>query len=107
MNQEASPGQTDGTAVDMLLDEADSSSLARRGFIKGGLGVAGFAAASAILAACGDDEEAPAPAPQDYALVGAIVGLLPADGRWSAKTREQWLAALTAVVDLEVAVSDG
>ena len=52
-------------------------------------------------------EEAPAPPPQDYALVGAIVGLLPADGRWSAKTREQWLAALTAVVDLEVAVSDG
>ncbi|MXW95397.1 MAG: ABC transporter substrate-binding protein [Acidimicrobiaceae bacterium] len=45
-----------------MLDEADSSSLARRGFIKGGLGVAGFAAASAILAACGDDEEAPAPA---------------------------------------------
>ena len=63
MNQAASPGQTDGTVVDAILDEADSSSLARRGFIKGGLGVAGFAAASAILAACGDDgEEAPAPA---------------------------------------------
>ncbi len=63
MNQETSPGQTDGTAVDTILDEADSSSLARRGFIKGGLGVAGFAAASAILAACGDDaEDAPAPA---------------------------------------------
>ena len=54
-------------------------------------------------------EEAPAPPPepQDYALVGAIVGLLPADGVWSAKTRTQWLAALTAVVDLEVALSDG
>ena len=63
MNQEASPGQADGSAVDTILGEADSSSLARRGFIKGGLGVAGFAAASAILAACGDDgEEAPAPA---------------------------------------------
>ena len=63
MNQEASSGQADGTTVDTILDKADSSSLARRGFIKGGLGVAGFAAASAILAACGDDgEEAPAPA---------------------------------------------
>ena len=62
MTQEASSTATDGPAVDMILDEAGSSSLARRGFIKGGLGVAGFAAASAILAACGDDEEAPAPA---------------------------------------------
>ena len=63
MNQETSPGQADGTAVDTILREAESSSLARRGFIKGGLGVAGFAAASAIIAACGDDgEEAPAPA---------------------------------------------
>ena len=62
MTQEASSTDTDGSAVDMILDEANSSSLARRGFIKGGLGVAGFAAASAILAACGDDEEAPAPA---------------------------------------------
>ena len=61
MTQEATSAQTDGSAVDLMLDEADSSSLARRGFIKGGLGVAGFAAASAILAACGDDE-APAPA---------------------------------------------
>ena len=39
-----------------------SDSLARRGFIKGGLGVAGFAAASAVLAACGADDEAPTPA---------------------------------------------
>ena len=62
MTQEANSTATDSSAVDMMLDEADSSSLARRGFIKGGLGVAGFAAASAILAACGDDEEAPAPA---------------------------------------------
>ena len=63
MTREASSAETDGSAVGMILDEADSSSLARRGFIKGGLGVAGFAAASAILAACGDDgEEAPAPA---------------------------------------------
>ncbi|MCY4425014.1 MAG: hypothetical protein OXC06_18285 [Acidimicrobiaceae bacterium] len=63
MTNEASSAETDGSAVGMILDEADSSSLARRGFIKGGLGVAGFAAASAILAACGDDgEEAPAPA---------------------------------------------
>jgi len=62
VTQEASSTATDGSAVDMILDEAESSSLARRGFIKGGLGVAGFAAASAILAACGDDEEAPAPA---------------------------------------------
>jgi TRAP-type mannitol/chloroaromatic compound transport system substrate-binding protein len=62
MTQEASSAQTDGDAVDSILDEANSSSLARRGFIKGGLGVAGFAAASSILAACGDDaEEAPAP----------------------------------------------
>jgi TRAP-type mannitol/chloroaromatic compound transport system substrate-binding protein len=60
--QETSPAEADGSAVDVILDEADSSSLARRGFIKGGLGVAGFAAASAILAACGDDEDAPAPA---------------------------------------------
>ena len=64
MTQEATSAQTDGSAVDLMLDEADSSSLARRGFIKGGLGVAGFAAASAILAACGDDEDpAPAAAP--------------------------------------------
>ncbi len=48
---------TDESAVDMILDEGDSSGLARRGFIKGGLGVAGFAAASAILAACGDDDD--------------------------------------------------
>ncbi len=62
MTQEASSAPTDGDAVDSILDEANSSSLARRGFIKGGLGVAGFAAASSILAACGDDaEEAPAP----------------------------------------------
>ena len=58
MNQEASSDQTDGAAVDMILDEANPSSLARRGFIKGGLGVAGFAAAASVLAACaGDDEE--------------------------------------------------
>ena len=62
MTQEATSAPTDGAAVDRILDEASSSSLARRGFIKGGLGVAGFAAASSILAACGDDEEAPAPA---------------------------------------------
>ena len=54
-----------------------------------------------------EEPPAPPPEPQDYALVGAIVGLLPADGRWSAKTRTRWLAALTAVVDLEVALSDG
>ena len=54
-----------------------------------------------------EEPPAPPPEPQDYALVGAIVGLLPAEGRWSAKTRERWLAALTAVVDLEVALSDG
>ena len=66
MSQEASSDQTDGAAADMILDEANSSSLARRGFIKGGLGVAGFAAASSILAACGDDaEEAPAPTATD------------------------------------------
>ncbi len=58
MNQEASSDQTDGAAVDTILDEANPSSLARRGFIKGGLGVAGFAAAASVLAACaGDDEE--------------------------------------------------
>jgi len=66
MTQEASSAPTDGDAVDSILDEANSSSLARRGFIKGGLGVAGFAAASSILAACGDDaEEAPAPTATD------------------------------------------
>ena len=66
MTQEASSAPTDGDAVDSILDEANSSSLARRGFIKGGLGVAGFAAASSILAACGDDaEEAPAPTAAD------------------------------------------
>ena len=66
MTQEASSAATDGDAVDSILDEANSSSLARRGFIKGGLGVAGFAAASSILAACGDDaEEAPAPTATD------------------------------------------
>lgn len=66
MTQEASSAPTDGGAVDSILDEANSSSLARRGFIKGGLGVAGFAAASSILAACGDDEaEAPAPTATD------------------------------------------
>lgn len=66
MTQEASSARTDGDAVDSILDEANSSSLARRGFIKGGLGVAGFAAASSILAACGDDaEEAPAPTATD------------------------------------------
>ncbi len=54
-------------------------------------------------------EEAPAPPPEpkDYAVVNAIVGRLPADGAWSAESRAQWLAALTAVVDLEVALSDG
>ena len=65
MAHEEGSTPTDGGAVDAILDEADSSSLARRGFIKGGLGVAGFAAASAILAACGDDEEAPAPTATD------------------------------------------
>ena len=66
MTQEASSAPTDGDAVDSILEEANSSSLARRGFIKGGLGVAGFAAASSILAACGDDaEEAPAPTATD------------------------------------------
>ena len=66
MTQEEGSTTTDGTAADMILDETDSSGLARRGFIKGGLGVAGFAAASAILAACGDDdEEAPAPTATD------------------------------------------
>ena len=58
MNQEASSDPTDGAAVGVVLDEANPSSLARRGFIKGGLGVAGFAAAASVLAACaGDDEE--------------------------------------------------
>ena len=66
MTQEASSARTDGDAVDSILEEANSSSLARRGFIKGGLGVAGFAAASSILAACGDDaEDAPAPTATD------------------------------------------
>ena len=66
MTQEASSAPTGGDAVDSVLDEANSSGLARRGFIKGGLGVAGFAAASSILAACGDDaEEAPAPTATD------------------------------------------
>ena len=66
MTQEASSAPTDGDAVDSVLDEVNSSNLARRGFIKGGLGVAGFAAASSILAACGDDaEEAPAPTATD------------------------------------------
>ncbi len=65
MNDHAGLDQTDGTtAVD--TPEADGQGgLARRGFIKGGLGVAGFAAAASILAACGDDEEAPAAAGSD------------------------------------------
>ena len=41
------------------------SELARRSFVKGGLGVAGFAAAGALLAACSDDDESPAPAASD------------------------------------------
>jgi len=66
MTQETSSAPTGGDAVDSILDEANSSSLARRGFIKGGLGVAGFAAASSVLAACGDDaDEAPAPTATD------------------------------------------
>ncbi len=65
MTQEADSTPVDGTPADGVLEEA-SSRLARRGFIKGGLGVAGFAAASSILAACGDDgEEAPAPTATD------------------------------------------
>ena len=63
MTNEASSAPVDGAIQEGLLDENGSSSLARRGFIKGGLGVAGFAATAAILAACGgDDEEAPTPA---------------------------------------------
>ena len=72
--------QADGSAVDMILDEADSSALARRGFIKGGLGVAGFAAATAILAACGDDdEEAPAPTATDAPETTTTVAAEPTD----------------------------
>ena len=63
MSQEANPASSDGALTETPLDEEGSSSLARRGFIKGGLGVAGFAATASILAACGgDDEDAPAPA---------------------------------------------
>ena len=45
--------------------------------------------------------------PKDYGVINAIVGLLPDDGVWTAEARAQWLAALTAVVDLEVSVSGG
>ena len=58
MNQQETSDQSGGAATADLLEQAGSSNLARRGFIKGGLGVAGFAAASAILAACGDDGDA-------------------------------------------------
>ena len=66
VTQESNSTPADGASADGLLDEEASSNLARRGFIKGGLGVAGFAAASSILAACGgDDEEAPTPTATD------------------------------------------
>ncbi len=44
------------------LESPGAERLARRSFVKGGLGVAGFAAATSILVACGDDDESPAPA---------------------------------------------
>ena len=67
MNEHTGADHTDETAaVDTL--EPEPSGLARRGFIKGGLGVAGFAATASILAACGDDEEeAPAAAAEAQA----------------------------------------
>ena len=45
--------------------------------------------------------------PKDYGVVNAIVRRLPADGVWTTEARAQWLAALTAVLDLEVIVSEG
>lgn len=45
--------------------------------------------------------------PKDYGVVNAIVSRLPADGVWTTEARAQWLAALTAVLDLEVTVSEG
>ena len=58
VTQEAGSAPVNGAPGDDVLDRAASSSLARRGFIKGGLGVAGFAGAASVLAACaGDDEE--------------------------------------------------
>ena len=62
MNNQADTAGSDTATAESGADDLSSSSLARRGFIKGGLGVAGFAATAAIIAACGDDEEAPAPA---------------------------------------------
>ena len=69
MNEHTGADLTEPTAAADTPEQAESSGLARRGFIKGGLGVAGFAATASILAACGDDEEAPAPAaaPDDTA----------------------------------------
>ena len=55
MNHPPRSDQVDGPAVEGSSEQAGSS---RRGFIKGGLGVAGFAAASAILAACGEGDGA-------------------------------------------------
>ena len=96
---------------------AKKATKARRGRKTGpGMPVAAAAAAAAAPpppppppppAPVAEEPPAPPPEPKDYAVVNAVVGRLPADGAWSAERRAQWLAALTAVVDLEVALSDG
>ena len=55
MNHAPGREQVDGSAS---VDSSEQAASSRRGFIKGGLGVAGLAAASAILAACGDGDGA-------------------------------------------------
>ncbi len=56
-------------ATEQVTAQPDTG-LGRRGFIKGGLGVAGFAAAASVLAACGseDSDETPAATTDDDAV---------------------------------------
>lgn len=49
----------------------------------------------------GDPTTAP-----DYRLLGELLRQLPRDGRWSAGFRDRWIQAVTATVDLLVAVDE-